>query len=113
VPAPSSGSVTATFTQLGASSAQTRPVAPSIEKLRLGTHKATFTFSKPARGVELQCALVRRITGKHAKQPKPSYGSCGVSKTYRHLGAGSFTLYLRAYANGATSPISKRSFVVR
>jgi hypothetical protein len=98
---------------LGASSAQTRPVAPNIEKLRLAAHTAKFSFSKPARGVELQCALERRGTGKHAKQPKPSYGSCGVSRTYRYLRAGSYTLFVRAFANGATSPASTRSFVVR
>jgi hypothetical protein len=46
------------------------------------------------------CVLVRKPTRKGAKTPSPKYSSCGSSKTFKHLKAGSYVLYVRAIGPG-------------
>jgi hypothetical protein len=55
---------------------------------------------------------VRRVSGRHAKQPAPDYASCGITKTYTHLRAGTYTLYLKALSGGVASAVTTRTFRV-
>jgi hypothetical protein len=108
-----SGSVTAVFIAVPASVAASPPAVPVIEKATVKSTTATFRFASRASGTVLECALVRRAMGKHAKQPKPVYSSCGTTKTYRHLHKGSYTLWVQAVASGGTDsgPV-QRSFKI-
>ena len=106
-------SYTVTAPQGPLSVAQTPPSPPTIDSATIKSTVAIFTFSKPEKGSELQCALVRRATGKHAKQPKPVYAACGTTKTFRHLRAGNYTLWVRSVTSDRTysSPL-RHSFKI-
>jgi hypothetical protein len=70
----------------------------------------TFTFAKPAAGGALQCALVRRASGAAVRR---RYATCALTKTYRGLRRGSYTLYLRTLAgSGLHSSPAERSFKI-
>jgi hypothetical protein len=108
-----SGPATATFTLLPSVSVPAnQPSKPVINKVTLNSASVTFRFAKPAGGTHLQCALVRHVTGKHVRQPKPVYSSCGVTKTYSHLHTGSYTLYLRSVLNGRKSTAIERTVTI-
>jgi hypothetical protein len=118
------GSVTATFTPLPPASGVTPPPAsvaatpppgpPRIDKVTIKTTTATFRFAKPAAGVQLECALVRHVAGRHAKQKKPVYSNCGTTETYRHLHAGSYKLYVVSVSGTGTESSSvERAFEIR
>jgi hypothetical protein len=109
-------SVTATFIHLprpSVAAAPQQPAEPIIEKVTLKAGRAILHFASPANGTDLECALVRHATGKHAKQLKPAYSSCGTTKTYRHLRKGSYTLWVRSVASdGTDSGPVQRSFKI-
>jgi hypothetical protein len=108
-----SGTATATFTLLPTVSVATKqPSKPVISRVTLNSASVTFRFAKPADGTHLQCALVRHLTGKHARQPKPTYSSCGVTKTYSHLQPGRYALYVRSVLNGRKSTAIERAFTI-
>ena len=45
---------------------------------------------------------MRKPTRTHATTPSPKYSSCGSTKTFKHLKAGSYKLYVRAVGPGGT-----------
>ena len=65
-------------------------------------HRATFRFKASGKATGFRCALVRKPTRKGAKTPAPEYVSCGSSKTFSHLKAGNYELYVRAVGPGGT-----------
>ena len=81
-----------------------RPKAPNtrlvFKKVSSKNHSATFRFKATGKWTGFRCALVRKPTRKGAKTPKPKYVVCGSSKTFKHLKAGSFVLYVRAIGPG-------------
>jgi hypothetical protein len=80
------------------------PKAPNtrlvFKKVSSKNHSATFRFKATGKSTGFRCALVRKPTRKGAKTPKPKYVVCGSSKTFKHLKAGSFVLYVRAIGPG-------------
>jgi len=89
------------------------PRPPGIDKVTVKSTTATFRFTRPASGAHLECALVRRVTGRHAKEPRPIYTTCGLTKTYRGLRKGNYTLWVRSVTSDATdsTPV-QRSFKI-
>jgi hypothetical protein len=70
------------------------------EKINRSRHSATFRFRATGTSTGFRCALVRKPTRKGAKTPSPHYSSCGSSKTFKHLKAGTYELYVRAVGPG-------------
>jgi hypothetical protein len=104
VAAGATGQAIALFGTPKVETATAPPPPPVISKATSKSGTVTFAFASPTRGARLECALVRRLTGKHAHQPKPAYAACGTRKVYRHLRAGSYTLYVRTVsASGVAS----------
>jgi hypothetical protein len=73
------------------------------EQISSKHHSATFHFKATGDSTGFQCALVRKPTRKGAKTPSPKYSSCGSSKTFKHLKAGSYVLYVRAVGPGGAA----------
>jgi List-Bact-rpt repeat protein len=87
------------------------PAAPAVERVRIRGASVTFTFAKPPPGGALQCALVKHASGQPASAGQRRYATCAITKTYRGLRRGSYTLYLRTLAgSGLHSSPSARSF---
>ncbi len=63
-------------------------------------HRATFHFKATGMASRFECALVRKPTRRGARTPAPRYTSCRSPKTYTHLEAGRYVLYLRAVGPG-------------
>jgi hypothetical protein len=85
---------------------RTRLVFKQISSKR---HSATFRFKATGKSTGFRCALVRLPHRKGAKTPKPKYAVCGSSKTFKHLKAGRYVLYVRAVGPGGTrSPVIYR-----
>jgi hypothetical protein len=97
-------SVTATFEAI--------PKSPSIRRARISGTTAAFTLAKPAAASALQCALVRRPSGKRAKSKAPTYSRCAASVTYRRLKKGEYVFYARSVAGGAHSKAVAHGFKV-
>ena len=95
---------TATAAVKASPSGGKRPKAPNtrlvFKKISSKNHSATFRFKATGKSTGFRCALVRKPTRKGAKTPKPKYAVCGSSKTFKHLKAGSFVLYVRAIGPG-------------
>jgi Divergent InlB B-repeat domain len=96
--------VTATFAAV--------PKSPTISHERISGSTATFKLAKPAKVKRLQCALVRKASGKHGHTPAPSYSSCADTVTYRRLKKGKYVFYARTVAGGADSRAVSRGFSV-
>jgi hypothetical protein len=111
------GALSATFTPVppaplvpsGTASAPP-PAPPAVERVRIRGANVTFTFAKPPAGGALQCALVRHASGAVGQR---HYATCTLTKIYRGLRRGSYTLYLRTLAgSGVHSSPSERSFKI-
>jgi hypothetical protein len=63
-------------------------------------HRATFRFKATGTASRFECALVRKPTRRGARTLPPNYVSCGSPKTFTHLEAGSYVLYVRAVGPG-------------
>jgi len=72
------------------------------EQISSKAHSAKFRFQATGKSSGFECALVRKPAGRHAKTPSPKYSSCGSKKTFEHLKAGSYVLYVRAVGPGGT-----------
>jgi hypothetical protein len=85
---------------------QTVPPVPSatISKSKISSkhHSAKFTITASGDTTSFECALVRLPHAKHAKTPKPHYGTCGTSKSYSRLKDGRYVFYVRAIGPGGT-----------
>jgi hypothetical protein len=80
-----------------------------FEKISSKSHSARFRFKATGKWTGFRCALVRLPTRKGAKTPSPKYSVCGSSKTFKHLKAGRYVLYVRAVGPGGTrSPVIYR-----
>ena len=81
-----------------------RPKAPNTRvvfaRINSRSDSATFRFAATGKSTGFRCALVRKRTRKGAKTPSPKYSVCGASKTFKHLKAGSFVMYVRATGPG-------------
>ena len=73
-------------------------------------HRATFRFRATGRASRFECALVREPARRGARSPAPHYISCGSPKTFTHLKAGDYVLYVRAIgpAGADKTPASYR-----
>ena len=77
-----------------------------LEQISSKHHTAKFVFKATGASTGFRCALVRLPTRKGAKQPSPKYAVCGSLKTFKHLKAGRYVLYVRAIGpGGVRSPI--------
>jgi hypothetical protein len=119
-PAPSNATTTVSAASAGAGSAgggqggsgsgggqsTGRPAAPNThivsEQISSKDHTARFHFEATGESTGFQCALVRKPSRKGTKTPRPEYVSCGSPKTFKHLKAGKFELYVRAVGPGGT-----------
>jgi hypothetical protein len=89
------------------------PAVPTVERMRIRGASVTFTFAKPAAGGALQCALVRHPSGQTGTVQQRHYAICALTRTYRGLRRGSYTLFLRTLAgSGVHSAPSARSFKI-
>ena len=75
-------------------------------------HSATFTFKATGSFTGLQCALVKKPTGKHKTKPKPRYRACTSPKTYKHLKKGHYTFYVRAISGSLKGSAATHSFKI-
>jgi hypothetical protein len=74
------------------------------------THSATFHFKASGSSTGFECALIREPARRGAKAHRPVYAVCETSKTFRHLAAGSYELFVRAVGPGGASvtPATRR-----
>jgi inosine-uridine nucleoside N-ribohydrolase len=91
-----------------------RPTA-HLAKVRVSSKhgSATFHFTATGDATGFQCALVRQRSGKHSRTPAPKYSRCSATKTFNHLEAGQYVLYVRAVGPaGASKTPAVRSFKI-
>ena len=63
-------------------------------------HSARFRFGATGDWTGFQCALVHVPTTGGATVPSPAYSACRSPKTFRHLHAGNYVVYVRALGPG-------------
>jgi polyhydroxybutyrate depolymerase len=85
-----------------------RPTAPNTKLLKKTVssshHSAMFSFKATGHATGFQCALVRTPTPTGTKTPPPKYAKCGSTKSFTHLKAGKYELYVRAVGPGGVDP---------
>lgn len=80
-------------------------------KISSKRRSAKFTF-KASDASGLQCALIRKPTGKHKKIPKPNYHACKSPKIYVHLKLGGYTFLVRALRAGIPGAAASKNFKI-
>ena len=65
-------------------------------KISSHEHRATFRFKATGTATRFACALARKPTRSGDKTPAPKYAPCHSPKTFTHLTAGTYELYIRA-----------------
>ena len=70
------------------------------EHVSSSSHTARFRFRATGDWTGFQCALVHVPTTGGATVPSPAYSACRSPKTFRHLHAGNYVVYVRALGPG-------------
>ena len=98
--APATSAATGVVVALVVIATHKPPPNTLLTKEQISGHSAKFRFRATGDSTGFECALVRKPTRKGAKTPSPVYSSCGSSKTFKGLKAGSYVLYVRAVGPG-------------